>query len=83
MAASEVHCMSEVGKVWRMRCEDLKLKKGTQTRQRQLEAYLQGVTAALTAAGVMTLERAAMLGFMVAVGRGEELLKPKQEEVTN
>lgn len=65
--------MPAIKEVWAMRVRNLELKgKG---RQREMEAYLQGVLAALTATGVMDMTRAGQIGFLVAVGRGEEFLK--------
>lgn len=64
-----------VGEAWQMRCADLRLREGTKGRQRELEAYLQGALAALTAANIMSLSQAQYVAIMVAAGRGEELIE--------
>lgn len=71
---TEDHYRKECGKVWTMRCQQLGLKPKTQKREQQMEAFLQGMTAVATGAGIMTLDRASKIQFMVAVGRGEEYL---------
>lgn len=68
--------MDQVRSVWRKRCNDLDIKPGSKVRAVQLEAYLQGVLAVATATGVMTMDRANQIAFLVSVGRGEEFLKP-------
>jgi hypothetical protein len=73
----EVTLWPSVCETWAMRCRELSLKKGTQVRERELTAYLQGVLAVATAAQIVTHERASMIGFLFTVGRGEDLLAPK------
>lgn len=59
---------------WTARCAELALKAGTKGRQRELEAYLQGVLAVATAARLMTHQEASQVAFIVAVGRAEEVI---------
>ena len=70
---------------WAKRCASLGLKPGTKGRQRELEAYLQGVLAVATAARLVTHSHASQVAFLVAVDRGEEVIsgwaafEPEQE----
>lgn len=57
---------------WAARCKGLGLRPGTQKRQHQLEAFLQGALAVLTCTRVMNHDAAGRVAFMVAIGRGEE-----------
>lgn len=72
--------MPGIKAAWHARCKSLAIRPGTQGRQRQLEAFLQGALAALTSTGHMTHERANMIAFLVAVGRGEEFLAEKESK---
>lgn len=63
-----------VAEVWLERCRIMNLKPKTKARSSQLEAYLQGVTASLSAAGIMNHDECQQIFFMVYVGRGEETL---------
>jgi len=72
--------MDAAREAWATRCRELGLRKGTVKREDQLAAFLQGVVAVATAAGLMPMHRAQMVAFMVAVGRGEELLAPRVTE---
>lgn len=67
---------------WAARCSNLNLRPGTKGRERELAAFLQGALAVATATGAMTMERASMIAFLVAVGRGEEFLAERQPEVS-
>lgn len=59
---------------WETRVTTLRLKG--KTRDTQAAAYLQGVLAALTATGFMPMQTAERIGFLVSVGRWEEVLGP-------
>lgn len=76
---TEAQYMPKAAEAWHNRCQALGLKPGTKGRQRELEAFLQGALAVATATGNMTMQRAHMLGFLVSVGRGEEILKLPEE----
>ena len=65
-------CLKECARVWEGRCAELGLKRGTKGRMVQLEAYLQGTLAALTASGLMPHTHAQQIALLVAVGRGED-----------
>jgi len=64
-----------IAEVWFRRCNDMDLKAGTKKRSSQLEAYLQGVLASLSATGAMTQHQCDQIFFLVYVGRGEETLE--------
>lgn len=66
--------MPAIRKTWAGRCAALGLKKGTKKRTNEACAFMSGALSALTAAGVMTQERAGMIGFLFMVDRGEEFL---------
>lgn len=57
---------------WAMRVKAGSLKG--KAKSAQAEAYLQGVLACLTLTGFMSMERASQLGFMVSVGRIDQIL---------
>jgi hypothetical protein len=59
---------------WTTRCSELGLKAGTKGRQRELEAYLQGVLAVATAARLVDHGEASRVAFIVAIGRAEEVV---------
>ena len=75
---NEAAYMHAVRLAWVERCKSTALKPGTKRRAEAMECYLQGVLAAATAIGAMTMERAGQIGFLVAVGRGEEYLAIKE-----
>lgn len=60
---------------WHTRAADMKLKPGTKRHDEQMCAFLQGALAVATATNAMTMERAHMLGFLVACGRAEMVLR--------
>lgn len=55
--------------VWEDRASALGLPKKGERREKDREAYMQGVLATLVAAGIMTPERANQLAFLTSVGR--------------
>lgn len=59
---------------WETRVSTLNLKG--KTKDTQAAAYLQGVLAALTATGFMPMVTAERIGFLVSVGRWQEVLGP-------
>lgn len=68
--------MPLIRETFRVRCSALGLKK--KAREKESAAYLQGVLAALTAAGIMDMCRAGQIGFMVTIGRGAEFLEERE-----
>lgn len=76
---TESQYMPVAAEAWHNRCRELGLKPGTKGRQRELEAFLQGALAVATAAGIMTMQRAHMISFLVSLGRGEEILQLPEE----
>lgn len=66
--------MPAIRKSWANRSAALGLKKGTKKRGNEACAFMSGVLIGLTSTGVMTQERAGMIGFLFMVGRGEEFL---------
>lgn len=77
---NEQDWMPSVRASWAARCSNLNLRPGTKGRERELAAFLQGALAAAIATGAMSEERAAMIGFLVIVGRGEEFLAIKAQQ---
>lgn len=75
MTLPESDYMDEVRKVWHQRAAALKLKPGAVKYESQIAAYLQGVLAVATATGIMTMERASVLGFLLAAGRIDSFMK--------
>lgn len=71
---NEQDWMNQVRATWETRCNNMDLRPGTQARDREMTAFLQGVLATATATNCMTMERASMIAFLVTVGRGEEFL---------
>lgn len=61
---------------WRARAAALGLRPGTKRYIDQQEAFLQGAVAVATATGVMTHDRANMIGFLVMCGRIDMVLPP-------
>ena len=70
--------MPAVREAWANRCKNHNLKLGTKSRDNEMTAYLQGVLAVATAAGIMTHNRAQMIAMLVMCGRGEEFLKQQK-----
>ena len=69
-----------VTKAWQRRAVDLRLRPGTKGYINQQEAFLQGALAVATATGVMTMDRAQMLAFLVMCGRIDMALPPEKQE---
>ncbi len=67
--------LRQTAEVWTTRCSNLGLKRGTKGRKRELEAYLQGALAVLTATRVINLDHAAMVAVYVSAGRGESVIE--------
>ena len=76
MNATESAYWPTVCDAWRARAATLGLRPGTKRYIDQQEAFLQGAVALATATGVMTHERASMLGFLVMCGRIDMVLPP-------
>lgn len=74
---TEIDYMPSVRAAWQQRAQSFALRKGTKGYQREAEAFLQGVLALATKLGVMTIERANQLAWLVAVGRIDEVLTPR------
>lgn len=74
---TEDQLMPIVRATWAKRVNDLGLKG--KARQRESEAYLQGVLTVAVASGIMTSDRAAMIAMLVMIGRGQEYLKMAKE----
>lgn len=77
MNATESTYWPTTCEAWRARAAALGLRPGTKRYIDQQEAFLQGALAVATATGVMTHERASMLGFLVLCGRIDMVLPPK------
>lgn len=60
---------------WQQRCKTLNLKLGTKGRQRELEAFLQGALAVLTATRVISHDTADIWCLFVYTGRGEAVIE--------
>ena len=63
-----------IAATWAHRCEAEGLRKGTKGREAQALAYLQGVLAVATVAGLMTMQDAERVAFLCMAGRVEEWL---------
>lgn len=66
--------LAEAAIAWARRVTGLELRKGTAKRAAQVEAFLQGVLAVMTSGNYMSIEEANRIGFLVAVGRAEEVI---------
>lgn len=79
---TENEAMTHIRAQWARRCKTLDLRPRTKKRDGQLEAFLEGAMSALVATGTITETRAAKIGFLVMVGRGEAFLAQPKEGVT-
>ena len=80
MTMSETNYWPAVTQAWHRRASDLRLRPGTKGYINQQEAFLQGVLAVATATGVMTMDRAQMLAFLVMAGRIDMVLPFETQE---
>ena len=76
----EALCMPAACRAWDHRAAALVLRG--KARERDREAFMQGVLAVLTCAGLMTHDRANALAFMTAVGRLPDYMEAQARKDT-